>query len=242
VPGGLLRTEVAAHPDRQGTAVFRSVSLSVLFALGAFAQAPADGKPVGPVEVPTFANATCPIMGKKVSMPLFIDTELGRFYVCCKPCYKKIRANVPAAHQTAYPVVEEVANTTCPVSGEAIGDDAVTLTLQGYSMRLCCAGCLETARDNAQITLTKLTRAKVVEVGNDTCPIDGAPVTANAFVLIGDALVRLSSPKNVEAVEKDPKAALARAVAIKEQQKPKPRHEHGKPAPAEEPAKGEGRK
>ena len=60
------------------------------------------------VEVPTFPNATCPIMGKKVSLPLFVDTELGRIYVCCKPCFKKIRANVPVAHKTAYPVVEEL--------------------------------------------------------------------------------------------------------------------------------------
>lgn len=212
--------------------MFRSLSLTALFAFCLPAQDPADGRPGPVVEVPTFANATCPIMGKKVSMPLFIDTELGRFYVCCKPCYKKILANVPAAHKTAYPVVQELQNTTCPVSGEAIGDDAVAVTLQGYSLRLCCAGCLETARADAQITLTKVTREKVTDVGNETCPIDGAPVARNAFVLIGDALVRLSSPRHLEAVEKDPKAVLRRAVAIRQQQPPKPKHEHQQPAPA----------
>lgn len=219
-------------------------ALSTLLALGIPAQEPAPGKPAPTVEVPTFANATCPIMGKKVSMPLFVDTELGRFHVCCKPCYKKILADVPAAHKTAYPVVQETKNTICPVSGEAIGEAAVPLTLQGYSLRLCCAGCVERARADSQITLTKLTREKVTEVGNDTCPIDGAPVASNSFVLFGDALVRLSSPRHVEAVEKDPQAVLRRAVAIQQQQQPKPRHQHQQPPPAPkaDQAKGEGGK
>ncbi|MEO6596144.1 MAG: hypothetical protein ABIP94_15460 [Planctomycetota bacterium] len=212
--------------------MLRSLIASVLLVLGAAAQAPGGDQPAGPpVEVPTFANPTCPIMGKKVSMPLFIDTELGRFYVCCKPCYKKILANVPAAHQTAYPVVQEVKNTVCPVSGEAIGDDAVDVTLQGYSFKVCCGKCVDAARKQSQLTLTKVTRDKVKDVGNQTCPVDGKPVVDNAFVLIGDTLVHLSSPMHVDAVAKDSVSVLAKAKAIQKTQPPRPKHEHG-PQPA----------
>jgi hypothetical protein len=210
--------------------MFRSLFACIVFVLGANTQdPPAPDKPALTVEVPTFANPTCPIMGKKVSMPLFIDTELGRFYVCCKPCYKKIAADLQAAHKTADPVVQEVKNDVCPVSGEPIADGALAITLQGYSFKLCCAACVEHARMHSQITLTKLTR-KVKDLGNDTCPVSGKPVTANAFALVGDTMVRLSSPLLVDDVRKDPAAVLEKAKAIAKAQPPKPPHEHRKPA------------
>lgn len=188
---------------------------------------PAPAKPQAPkVDVPTFANATCPIMGKKVSMPLFVDTELGRFYVCCKPCYKKIQADVPAAHKTAYPVVQDVPNTVCPVSGEPIGEDAVAVTLQGHRFKVCCAGCVDAARQHSQVTLVKATRPAVADVGNSTCPVTGDPVAKNAFVLVGDALVHLASPAAADAVAKDPAAMLAKAQAIAKAEPQKKKHVH----------------
>lgn len=192
---------------------------------------PTPASPPLRVEVPTFPNPTCPIMGKKVSMPLFVDTELGRFYVCCKPCFKKILANVAAAYKTAYPTTKEHANTVCPVSGEPIGDSAVTVVLQGHSFRICCTGCLEPARANAQVTLTKLLVQNVVDVGNATCPVRGEPTAKNAFVLVGDALVHLSSPELVDAVRKDPAKVLQTAREIAAKQPAKPKHVHEK-APA----------
>ncbi len=178
------------------------------------------------VDVPSFPNPTCPIMGKRVSMPLFVDTEVGRFWVCCKPCYKKILANVEAAHKTAYPVVEAVANETCPVSGEPIGEHAVAVTLQAYRFKVCCAGCISAARQHHQTVLAKVVSPALVDVGNDTCPVDGEPVAANAFVVVDGAIVHLSSPKRVDDVAADPAAVLGRARKIAAAQPPKPKHEH----------------
>ncbi|HZN41132.1 MAG TPA: hypothetical protein VFD82_20160 [Planctomycetota bacterium] len=210
--------------------MFRSLFACIVFVLGVSAQdPPAPDKATLTVEVPTFANPTCPIMGKKVSMPLFIDTELGRFYVCCKPCYKKIAADLQAAHKTAYPVVQDVSNDVCPVSGEPIADGAVTITLQGYSFKLCCAACVEQARTHSQITLTKLTR-KVKDLGNETCPVSGKSVTKNAFAVVGETIVHLSSPQLVDDVKQDPAGVLEKAKAIAKAQPPKPPHEHKKPA------------
>jgi hypothetical protein len=171
----------------------------------------AASAPAPVVEVPAFPNATCPIMGKKASIPLFVDTELGRFHVCCKPCFKKVLADVPKAHQTAYPVVEERKNTTCPVSGRSIGDKAVAVTLQGYRFAVCCAECVPKAQQHSQATLVKLTRQDVVDVGNATCPVSGEPVVANAIVLVDGAMVHLASHKHVEAVKQAPATMLGKA-------------------------------
>jgi hypothetical protein len=200
--------------------MLRFVLCILLLSCSGFAQTPP------PVEVPSFPNATCPIMGKKVSLPLFVDTELGRIYVCCKPCFKKIRANVPVAHKTAYPVVEELANPTCPVSGEPIGEDAVAVTLQGVRFRVCCEGCVAAAREHSQVVLTKLHRAKIVDVGNRTCPLSGKPVSPQAFVLVGEKLIHLAAPELAEQVAKDPQAARAKAEEIAASQPPAKKHEH----------------
>jgi hypothetical protein len=188
--------------------------------------APALAQEPPPVEVPTFPNATCPIMGKKVSLPLFVDTELGRIYVCCKPCFKKIRANVGTAHKTAYPVVEALQNKTCPVSGEPIGEGAVEITLQGFRFRVCCEGCVAAARLHSQVVLTKLRRAKVVDVGNRTCPLSGKPVSPQAFALVGEKMIHLAAPELVEQVAQDPQATLTKAEGIAAAQPPAKKHEH----------------
>ena len=192
----------------------------------------AQDQPEAPrADVPTFANPTCPIMGKKVSMPLFVDTPLGRFYVCCKPCIKKILADLPAAHKTAYPVVKEWQNTKCPVSGEAVGQEAVPMTLQGHRFSLCCGGCAEAARTHSQVTLVRVTREQAVDVGNTTCPVSAKPTTANAFVRIGDRIVHLAAPALAEEALKAPDQILAKAQEIAKAQPPKPPHVHQKSAP-----------
>lgn len=211
-------------------------SLPWLFASFLFAQEVPPPSPEVPelrVEVPTFQNPTCPIMGKKVSMPLFVDTELGRFYVCCKPCYRKVLRDLPAAHKTAYPVVEAHANTVCPVSGEPIGEDAVEVTLQGHRFKVCCAGCVADARTHSQVTLVRLTRPTTVDTGNTTCPVSGKAVSANAFVLVGDALVHLATAALAEDVAKAPAAMLAKAQQIAAAQPKKPPHVHRKEPPTE---------
>ncbi len=215
-----------------------AVLLHLLFALSpllssVLAQAEPAPTPPAPapalrVEVPTFQNPTCPIMGKKVSMPLFVDTDAGRFYICCKPCIKKILADLPAATKTAYPTTKELDNKLCPVSGEPIGDDAVLVALQGYSFRVCCAACVTTARADSQITLTKLLREGVVDIGNTVSPDSGEPVVKNQFVLIGNSLVRLASAKAVEAIEKDPATMLQKAKEQAKQLPPRPKHVHEK--------------
>lgn len=209
--------------------MLRSIAaVSVLLPL-AIAQTPPvpppAPSPAPMVEVPTFGNATCPIMGKKVSMPLFVDTELGRFYVCCKPCIRKIQADLPTAHKTAYPNVQAHDNATCPVSGRPIAGRKNEVTLQGHRFAVCSEACIATARQHSQTTLVKLLRAGVRDVGNATCPLTKAQVAANSFALIGSAIVHLAAGKGAADVTA-PAAVLAEAEAIaRAQPKPEPKPE-----------------
>lgn len=190
-------------------------------------------------EVPAAPNATCPIMGKKVSLPLFVDTELGRIWVCCKPCFKKVLKDVPKAHQTAYPVVDAIANETCPVSGEAIGEHKVEVTLQQKRFSVCCQGCVATARADAQVVLAKLADPRLVDLGNDLCPITGTKATANQFVVIAGHVVRLADGKAVEAGKQDPEGTLTKAKKLAAEQPPKPRHVHQPAGKQDVPKAGE---
>jgi hypothetical protein len=183
-------------------------------ALGARADDP-PGAGAPAVTVPTFANGTCPIMGKKASLKLFVDTPKGRIYMCCVKCTREIRNDPDRAHAAAYPKTQKVKNTVCPVTGEKVPEkDARTVVLQGYEIPLCCKDCVEEAQKNSQITLVKATNEKVKDVGNRACPITGKPVATNTFVLIGEDLVRLSSRECVDAVKKDPAAALKKAKEL----------------------------
>lgn len=218
----------------------RSLVLLSPFAAALPAQESPPAKDPVRAEVPIAPNASCPIMGKKVSLPLFVDTELGRIWVCCKPCFKKVLADVPKAHQTAYPVVTEVKNTTCPVRGEPIGKEAVVVTLQGKRFALCCAGCTTTAQKDAQVVLAKLADDKLQDLGNDVCPVRGTATVPNAFVVVAGHVVRLADAKAVDDVHKDPAGVLAKAKQLAAGQPAKPKHVHevapAKPSTPNEPA------
>jgi hypothetical protein len=185
------------------------------------------------VSVPTYANSTCPIMGKPSSKALFIDTTCGRIYVCCPPCYAKIKADPERACKTAYPVLKKVGNAIDPVTGVKVGDSKATVTLQGHEIALASAENVKAAQANAQIVLTKALKPEVVDVGNGTDPITGKPVIDNAFVLVDNDLIHLSSPAVVEDVRRDPAKArqAAKAIAAKEAEaRAKKANEAGRPA------------
>ncbi|MBK6939013.1 MAG: hypothetical protein IPH13_02250 [Planctomycetes bacterium] len=164
------------------------------------------------VAVPTFPNSSCPIMGKPSSMKLYADTEFGRIYICCKACIKKIARDPKTAYQAAYPTTKKANNATCPIMGDKNEDAKHTIVLQGYEVALCCEDCIAEARANPQVTLVKALDPKVKDLENSICPITGEEVAANAFCLIGDTLVRLSSPGCAESVKEDPEGTLEKAT------------------------------
>jgi hypothetical protein len=157
-------------------------------------------------------------MGKPVSTKLFTDTEMGRIYVCCKSCIKDILADVPAAYRTAYPTDKKMDNKVCPLSGAAIVKDSPSVVLQGREFFVRGPADVALARENSQIVLAKLEDPTLVDLGNDICPVSGEAVTKNSFAVIEGTLVRLSSPKLLDDVAKDPAAVLKKARELRAKQ------------------------
>jgi hypothetical protein len=192
--------------------MIRSLTLAMAAALVASCPHAQETKPSTlTVAVPTFQNVNCPIMGKPTSTALFVDTPKGRIYTCCVPCNAKIRKDPDTAHKAAYPRITKLDNKICPVTANAIQAGSPTLVLQGYELSVCSNACIPAAQDNSQIVLTKLLNPKVRDLGNAVCPLTGKAVEKNAFVLIGDDLIRLSSTRCVDIVRQAPEEALRKA-------------------------------
>lgn len=168
-----------------------------------------------PVSVPMFPNPSCPIMGKPISTRLYTDTEMGRIYICCKSCVKDIQADVPVAYRTAYPTDTKLTNKISPVSGKGITKESPTIVLQGFEFFVLDQDEIAPARENAQIVLAKLHDAKLVDLENQTCPLTGEKVAKNTFVVIEGTIVRLSTTKPMDEIEKDPAALLKKAREIR---------------------------
>lgn len=184
-------------------------------ALRSLAQTPAS-TPQPAVIVPVFNNTSCPIMGKPVSTKLFVDTPKGRIYMCCKSCIQDIRDDVDGAHASAYPLVQKIANAVCPVTGTQLDPkQARTMVLQGYEFSVASEDAVARARENAQVTLVRLTHPEAIDLQNGLCPVSGEPAEKNTIVVIGDTIVHLSSRQCIPLVQSAPQRFLDRAKELR---------------------------
>ncbi|MDX9974767.1 MAG: hypothetical protein RBU21_17405 [FCB group bacterium] len=85
---------------------------------------------------------------------------------------------------------------TCPVSGKALDDKAVTKVIDGREIKFCCEGCPPKFEAD-KATYTKKVDDAIVALQKDTypvdtCPVSGAKIEADKGVdkVIGNRLVR----------------------------------------------------
>lgn len=86
-------------------------------------------------------NKDCPHMPKPAKKEFFVDTPKGRVYLCCKGCIKKAQADLDGTYAKAYPETKKLESTTCPVSGNKLGDKAKDVIYKGYEFKVCCDDC-----------------------------------------------------------------------------------------------------
>ncbi len=165
------------------------------------------------VTVPSYVNAECPMMHKPTRPAFSVHTDKGTIGLCCKKCQGNAGKDTDALYAKAYPETKALETKTCPISGHAIEKDGVKVQYQGFEFKVCCKDCVKPALANGDIIVTRLSNAKVVDVGNKTCPVSGKPVADNTFCLIGDNLVHLGSKDAVEDVKKDAAKTLEKAKA-----------------------------
>ena len=122
-----------------------STMLVAAFLTAPFASLAADAKDKKSKPYPL---DTCVVSGEKfggdMGEPYVFAHEGREIKLCCKSCKKdfdKDTAKFVAKVDEAAKKVKPYKLTTCVVSGEKLGDDAVAFITKGQEVRLCCKDC-----------------------------------------------------------------------------------------------------
>jgi hypothetical protein len=194
--------------------MLRIVPISLVLACALLAQGdkPATDSKAAKAEVtvPSYRNASCPLMGKPAKDDVFVDSAHGRVWLCCKNCLAKAKKDPDGTYAKAYPTATKVNNKMDPIDGKPV-KDGVTVVYQGYEINLSDASHAKAVLQNGDVYVTLLTKPDVRDVKNTKDPVNGNAVADNMVVLIGNSLVHISSADSIEAIKKDPAKSLEKA-------------------------------
>lgn len=130
-------------------------------------------------------QSTCPISGDPLDdKETFVDYEGQRVYLCCKKCVKKFSAFPDkwiASMATAGQMPENV-QSKCPVSGEELDEDAISLTFSNKSIKVCCKKCAKKVKADPAGYFDKLEG----RTAQERCAVMGGKIIPkNSFVVNG---------------------------------------------------------
>jgi YHS domain-containing protein len=115
---------------------------AAVVALGVAVALSADGPSAKP-------QTTCPVSGKPIDRDIHVDYQGQRIYFCCAKCPAEFRKD-PEKYFAAFEkegVGLENIQTTCPVSGEKLGEadmgKPVSLQYKGRTVLFCCTMCVK---------------------------------------------------------------------------------------------------
>lgn len=117
--------------------------------------------------VATLASAekpqtTCPVSGKAIDMASspHLDWQGQRIFFCCNDCPAKFKADPESffAKAAADGVVFQNIQTTCPVSGEKLGEmgKPTHVDYKGRRVMFCCGSCEKAFNKEPEKYLAKL--------------------------------------------------------------------------------------
>ncbi|MEP0775057.1 MAG: hypothetical protein HRF46_11920 [Acidobacteriota bacterium] len=94
---------------------------------------------------PGKAQSACPVSAKAIDRSVFVDHQGQRIFFCCRGCPAAFKAD-PEKFYAQFArdgVALENIQTSCPVSGEALGGhgEATSVSYKGRTVKLCCAAC-----------------------------------------------------------------------------------------------------
>jgi YHS domain-containing protein len=98
-------------------------------------------------------NGKCPVTGKKVDREHFADKNGLRVYACCAKCKAKLWSDpgktAKALGYAWIPGVIDLKNTTCPITGDQVYEEApIWVDLDGIRIRVCCDRCVKKAKED----------------------------------------------------------------------------------------------
>lgn len=172
---------------------------------------------------------TCVVSGEAIGSggmePVDVVREGRLVSLCCKGCVKeldkdpaaafaKIDRAVIQAQSPSYPLA------TCPVSGEALGDDAISLVQGTKLVKVCCKGCGKDLRADPAAVMAKVDAAWIAQQSADyplaICPISEHELGDKPVdILHGTTLVKVCCKDCVGEFEKNPGPALAKVAAAR---------------------------
>jgi YHS domain-containing protein len=124
----------------------------VLGAVALRATEPAQGTP----------QTKCPVSGEPISKTHYLDYQGQRIYFCCDKCPVKFKADPEKYFATlaADNVKLENIQTTCPVTGEKLGEGdmgaPVGIQYKGRTVMFCCKMCIAKFEKDPAKYLAKL--------------------------------------------------------------------------------------
>lgn len=177
-----------------------------------------------------YALAYCPVSGNPLGDDAVVKVYDGReVRFCCDKCperfetdkasyWGRMDAQVIAQQRWDYPL------ETCPVSGHALGEggEPVEIVVGTRYAKLCCDGCIEDFRANADEHF-KTIDAAIIEKQRDAYPLATCVVSGEKLgsmgdpvdVVVGTTLVRLCCKSCVKELAKAPWKALEQIAAAK---------------------------
>ncbi|MBZ5587937.1 MAG: YHS domain-containing protein [Acidobacteriia bacterium] len=94
-------------------------------------------------------QATCPVSGAPIDRSVHLDYQGQRIYFCCAKCLPEFRKD-PEKYFAVFEkegVQLENVQTTCPVSGEKLGEGdmgaPVSVQYKGRTVQFCCKMCVK---------------------------------------------------------------------------------------------------
>ncbi len=128
----------------------------------------------------------CPVMGEPIDFSVGMDTDDGPLYVCCKGCFKKLKAKPAkyaakvAAQRAAVAKMPKV-QVTCPVSGNPIKTDVFAM-VDGKKIYACCNNCVGKLEASPESFATQIAASFTHQT---KCPVSGNDIDAATSMTVG---------------------------------------------------------
>ena len=103
-------------------------------------------------------QTSCPVSGKPINKEVFLDFQGQRIYFCCPSCpaeFQKDPEEYFAKFEKEHIELENI-QTSCPVSGEELGENPVVIHFKGRTVKFCCPSCEKPFRANPEKYLAAL--------------------------------------------------------------------------------------
>lgn len=111
----------------------------------------------------------CPVMGGEIDSSAYTDIQGQRVYHCCPMCSAKLKADPDKFFKKAAAdgVLFENIQTKCPVSGEALDENAKFFDYEGRRVHVCCEKCQAEFMKDPKAYLEKMTEQAKTDKKSD---------------------------------------------------------------------------